>query len=149
MYTRSLFWGNNWLCIILIIWNLFSDKKKKCAVKRLIASKIKVFIYIIYVCERCIFIMYIPIHTHTVYILKICIGLLIPGHRIPRLANQNQFSRKCHKSSNRSYSANVSKEADDGSARLFILLFLVASDSCTSKMVIDHYKGQTEQCGTL
>lgn len=44
------------------------------------------------------------------------------------------------KESNRSYSTNVSKEADDRSAILFILLFLIASDSCTSKMVIDHYE---------
>jgi len=37
------------------------------AVKRLITSKIKVFVYKIYVCELCIFIMYIK-YTHRVYI---------------------------------------------------------------------------------
>ncbi len=48
------------------------------AVHRLIASKIQVFVYIIYVCLLCIFIMYI-IRTDTVYILKIftCIFMYI------------------------------------------------------------------------
>ncbi len=36
-----------------------------------------VFVYIIYVCVRCIFIMYIKIQTDTVYILKIFTCLYI------------------------------------------------------------------------
>ncbi len=53
------------------LWN------KSSAVKRLIASKIKVFVYIIYVCTVYIYYVYINTHTHTVYILRIftCIYL--------------------------------------------------------------------------
>ncbi len=47
-----------------------------CAVKRLIViNRIqnKVFVYIIYVCALCIFIMYIKIHKHAyIYLRKIC-----------------------------------------------------------------------------
>ncbi len=44
------------------------------AVKQLIASKIKVFVYIIYVCVLCIFIIYIKIQTHAcIYLNMSCL----------------------------------------------------------------------------
>ncbi len=56
---------------------LYYSVKNNNAVKRLIASKIQVFVYIIHMCVLCVFIIYIQIYTHTVYILKIfpCIYL--------------------------------------------------------------------------
>ncbi len=37
--------------------------------KRLIRSKIKVLVYIIYACVLSLFIIYIQVHTHTVYLI--------------------------------------------------------------------------------
>ncbi len=52
------------------------------AVKRLIASKINIFLCIIYVCVLCIFIMHIQIHTHTLCILKIFTCLYLYSYNL-------------------------------------------------------------------
>ncbi len=45
------------------------------AVKRLITSKIKVFVYIIYLCVLCLFIMYTYTHTFSIYFENIFINV--------------------------------------------------------------------------
>ncbi len=48
------------------------------AIKRLIASKIKVFVFIIYVCVLCMFYyVYINTHTYSIYFENICMYIFI------------------------------------------------------------------------
>ncbi len=65
------------------------------AVKRLIASKIKVFVYIIYVCVLCIFIMYIYIFEKFLSSSLSIIFLILMRWLVPRAVFPPPWLRLC------------------------------------------------------